>query len=529
MRILVCLICALAVATAAPSETPREVPTAVSTVVQEDEAQLAASPAPPPADAAGTTATAKDQAPRKDEAGPPSSSPPLENGGASPDVSILTLPEAIALALTQNDRLINMLDSVEQAQLSLRLARSNFRPKIVPNILGSFGQSDVSNQTYRVDVSQRFVTGTELRAGVGASTERNQLGTYYSTDTTLSLSQPLLRGFGRSVSRRALSSAEARALDIVREQRMSEQQVAVEVAAAYYRIVSQKMMVDVAQKTAERSRTLLGASEAKLEVGKVSQLDVFRARQLVAQADGQLLDAQAAVEEAMDQLRYLLGRGPEFLFDVKSDIPTGVETVTVEQAVETALAHRLELANAQHALAEASRLVAYNRNQLLPQLDLNLALTRRDVADSLRTAFKFDKLDFASFFTISMPVDRTPQTIEYHNALIERDRRRREINLLKMRIVESVRRAVRQQARVRQTLAVSEEAVEFAGKEVEVAALRYQRGLSNNLDVVNAEESWLSARSRRVSLLVELAIARLQLRVAMGILDPRQDFLPPTP
>jgi outer membrane protein len=518
MSVLACLVCALAVTSASPTPAAPEGPVAPprAQMPQADEPESAPSATPSP--------QAGSEAERMPGATP---SPQPGEGVAGPGVPILSLPEAVALALIQNDRLINMQDGVEQAQLSLRLARSNFRPKIVPNILGSFGQSDVSNQTYRVDVTQRFVTGTELRAGLGASSERNQLGTYYNTDTTIALSQPLLRGFGRSVSRRSLSLAEARASDVVREQILSEQQVAVEVAASYYRIVSQKIMADVARKTVERSRTLLAASEAKLEVGKVSQLDVFRARQLVAQAEGQLLDTEAAVEEAMDQLRYLLGRGPEYLFDVEDKIPAETEAVSVEVAVETALNHRLELLNAQAALAEAGRTVSYNRNQLLPQFDLNLALTRRDVADSLRTAFKFDKLDFATFFTISMPVDRTPQTIEYHNALIERDRRRREISLLKMRIVEGARRAVRQQARARQTLAVAEEAVEFAGKEVEVASLRYQRGLSNNLDVVNAEEAWLTARGRRVSLMVELAIARLQLRMVMGILDPRQDFAPP--
>ncbi len=519
MSVLASLACLFAIASGASNAVVSSEPVAPTSAqgAQALDPEPSLSPTPLPGNEAPSTAVAP----------PP---PETAEKEARPDVPILSLPDAVALALIQNDRLINMQDNVEQAQLSLRLARSNFRPKIVPNILGSFGQSSVSNQTYRIDLTQRFVTGTELRAGVGASTERNQLGTYYNTDTTIALSQPLLRGFGPSVTRRALSAAEARTTDIVREQALSEQQVAVEVAAAYYRIVSQKIMTDVAQKTVERSRGLLAASEAKLEVGKVSQLDVFRARQLVAQAEGQSLDAQAAVDDAMDQLRYLLGRGPEYLFEVEDKIPAEVETVGVEAAIETALTRRLELVNAQQALAEASRVVSYNRNQLLPQFDLNLALTRRDVAESLRTAFKFDKLDFATFFTISMPVDRTPQTIEYHNALIERDRRRREIALLRMRIVESVRRAVRQQARARQTLAVAEDAVEFAGKEVEVASLRYQRGLSNNLDVVNAEGSWLTARGRRVALMVELAIARLQLRMAMGVLDPRQDFgQPPAP
>jgi outer membrane protein TolC len=65
--------------------------------------------------------------------------------------------------------------------------------------------------------------------------------------------------------------------------------------------------------------------------------------------------------------------------------------------------------------------------------------------------------------------------------------------------------------------------VQFAEKELEVANLRYQRGLSNNLDVVSAEGNVLAAEGRRVGILAELAVARLSLRATLGTLDPRKD------
>ena len=60
-------------------------------------------------------------------------------------------------------------------------------------------------------------------------------------------------------------------------------------------------------------------------------------------------------------------------------------------------------------------------------------------------------------------------------------------------------------------------------KEVEVAQLRYERGLSNNLDVVTAESNLLTAESRRIAVLADSAVARLSLRAMLGILDPRKD------
>ena len=76
-------------------------------------------------------------------------------------------------------------------------------------------------------------------------------------------------------------------------------------------------------------------------------------------------------------------------------------------------------------------------------------------------------------------------------------------------------------------LAAADANILLAQQEVEVAQLRYERGLSNNLDVVSAEGNLLSTESRRIGALAELAVARLALRATMGILDPRKDLVEP--
>ncbi|MEE8129818.1 MAG: TolC family protein, partial [Vicinamibacterales bacterium] len=246
-------------------------------------------------------------------------------------------------------------------------------------------------------------------------------------------------------------------------------------------------------------------------------------QQLVAEAEIQLFDAQAAVEDAMDQLRLLFGRGLEYQFVVTQGIPRDVRPIPPEIAVERAREHRIDLRSAEARLDDAERDIRYARNQLLPQLDVNVALTRRETTDSLRTAFGLDEFKFATFFAVSMPLDRTPQTLALHNALIDRDRQTRATEMLRLRIVIEVRRAARQQQRLVRGLEVADTSLEFAEQEVELARLRYQRGLSNNLDVVTAEAGLLNASSRRITLLADLAVSRLTLLAAMGTLDPRED------
>jgi outer membrane protein TolC len=244
----------------------------------------------------------------------------------------------------------------------------------------------------------------------------------------------------------------------------------------------------------------------------------------VTQAELQFFDAQAAVEDARDQLRFLIGRDSGESLSVVRDIPRLDEPIAAADAVALALDRRLDLQSALALAADADRAASFARNQLLPQVDVNLALTRRETASSLGRSFGLDGFQFATFLTVSMPVDRTPAQIEYQNSLIERDRRSREIDSLRKRVGDDVRRGIRQRERVIRSLAAAEATVEIARRELEVAQLRYERGLSNNLDVVTAEGNLLSQQSRRISALADSAVAYLALRATLGILDPLKDI-----
>ena len=455
------------------------------------------------------------------------------NAHAQSPPAQLTLADAVNEALVKNDRIVNQSDTTAQADLNVRLAKSLFHPKVTPNMFGSFGRTDISSQTYRVDVSEKLTTGTEVRLSVGTASQlipgtfpdRSPDVLFYNADTTLTVSQPLLRGFGRTVARRPLTSAEMRREDAGRMQSMSEQQVAVDVAAAYYRVVSQQTFVEIARQSLLRSRQLREASEAKLDAGLVSQLDSLRSQQLVAQAETQLFDAQSAVEDARDQLAFLMGRPSGESFDVIASVPrVSSDPVDVASATKLALANRLDLKSRQAARDDAENQIRYTRNQLLPQVDVNFALTRRETAQSFADSFALEGYRFATFFTIAMPVDRTTQQVDYQSALIDRERRRRDAAMLERQIADNVKQAVRERDRLLRNVAAAETSVELSKREVDVAQMRYSNGLSNNLDVVTAEANLLQAEGRRIQALADSAVASLRLRAVLGIFNPRTDM-----
>jgi outer membrane protein len=435
----------------------------------------------------------------------------------------LTLREAITEALNRNRTIVAARAGIDQAQQSLRLADDAFGLKLLPNMSGALGRTTLSNQAYGLNMSQKFVGGTQISGGLSAASYRNQLGNYFYSDTTLQVTQPLLRGFG-TVTRRSLFDAEGRAGDSRRQLALAEQQVAQDVAAAYYAVVVQNQTVAVAKTAIERAVNLRDASRARLATGRVTQLDVLRAEQLVAQAEAQILDVEGALADARERLTILIGRPIDGEFTVVDAIPTDVEAVTSEVAIASALSRRAELAVARGTIDEADRAVQAARNQLRPQVDVGVAVTRQETAPDLSSAFGTNGFRGAMLATVSMPIDRTVDDVGLQTALIERSRRQQELESIRDRITQEARQAVRRQVRAQRAVELARASVGLAERELEIATFRFQRGLSNSLEVVSAQGTLRGVQSQEVAARAEIALARIALRAAMGVLDPRQDI-----
>jgi outer membrane protein TolC len=301
-------------------------------------------------------------------AGTTAGSSVLAQGNSAP-APALSLAAAVNEALVKNERLVNQSDAIAQADLGLRLARNTFRPKVTPNIFGSLGRDDISSQTYRVDVSQKLVTGTELRASVGTvsqiipgDTSADSDVLFYNADTTLTVSQPLLRGFGRSVTRRGLTAAELRREDAARRSRYPNSKVAVDVAAAYYRVVSQQAFVDVAR------QSLVRAPAAARCVRSEARCRPRVAARASALATARLAGGDAAVRRAIGGRRCArsadVSDGPRQTepFTVEaSRAAAGLDPIDVTSATAIALANRLDLKSRIAASEDAENQIRFSQ------------------------------------------------------------------------------------------------------------------------------------------------------------------------
>ena len=454
---------------------------------------------------------------------------PAEDAVApAPGAEAMTLARAVALSLEQNFTVLSAADNVSTSRMQETVARAQFFPKLVPSYAHS-----AQGPSLGLEARQKLpFTGGTFSASAGFRSSLED-GTPFprTSDARFTLTQPLLRGFGPNAAffdvrngRRGRESQE-------RSFALTRQRVAIDVTSAFYQVILQRQLLAVARQSLKRSETLQKASEARLQVGLVSKLDVFRAELLASQAQEAMVQAETSLQTALEAFRAALGLAATSPVEPEAiELPTELAAEPLEPIdvlVARAQHTRLDLMEGRDQVEDAERSASLARQNLLPQLDLNFAMTQLGLGTSFSSAWKAGGSDrrYTVFLSSSYPLERSQEAASRATAAINVAARRRGLHQQELQIETEVRAAVRQIERLAKSIELQKKAVDIADQQRQLANLRYQRGLASNFDVVDAEGSLVVARSALVGLLTSHRLARYELLRATGGLDVEREFL----
>jgi len=436
-----------------------------------------------------------------------------EAQAASPQ--FIALIDAWRIGLKESFSMANARDAVRAADIGELQARSRFFPKVTPSFFHGPNESGWS-----IAASQAVPwLGGELRGErISRTFEGIQTPSSRATDTSFTWSQPLLRGLGPNASlydlRNARRAQEAQERGLV----LAKQRFMVEVARVHYQTLAQRELLAVARQSAARSVALRKASEARLEVGLSNKLDVYRAQLSESQAEQSTVQAETALQSAIERFRFLLGRPPSDSAEpAPGDIPAPApdELGPVEVLVNIAIASRLDLAETREQVDDARRTASLSRQNLLPDMSLNLRYTEQRGAGATGPSVVTNRR-WETYFAGSIPLERAADVAQLQLSNLEVSSRERAYEQRRYEVENEVRSAHRDLLSLARSIATQEGAVTVAAQQLELANLRYQRGLASNFDVVDAEGSLLAARSSLVQLLASYQVARLDLERVIG-------------
>lgn len=453
----------------------------------------------------------------------------------------VSLRDAVAEALAHSPALGASIDRTEAAAIDERRVRADFAPNLAPVFRIGTSPDGVTERALGVDLTQRLLTGATLSATVAdrrfdpAAVAASTAVATNDLSYTLTVAQPLLRGFGASAraslrqATRGVTGAERLALEHRRD-------LVVTVAAAYLDALQSARTVTESERALERARQLHRSSTARVTVGLATELDVSRADWLASTAESALLSARDQQADALDRLKRLLGRGlseplaltdadlahPETLLDAFAPPePAATADDRLAALIAMALTTRADALEAQDRVGDAERAEGVARWNLLPQVNLEVGYSRAGLAPTGYVApIAYGTSGWRVGITSDYSLNRGGVSANAALAAIGVRAAARARDEVALQIAEDVRRADRDWSRTGAAITLQTKAVAMAERQLRLAEIRYERGLAGNFDVTDAENNLYQANTGLVAAQAAHALAGLTLRRVVGALDP---------
>jgi len=499
--------------------------------------------------------------------------PEAASGGGSPIV--LSLFEALEVAAANSRDYQSQKESVFRAALSLDLERDAFRSTfrglmdaVFTNDMSSGSADNAVESTTDVSWSKLFETGVSVSAGLALDLVRLLTGDREETlgiaaDATISI--PLLRGAGRRIVAEPLTQAERDVIYAIHDFERFKRTFAVRVASDYLAVIENLDQVRTAE---ENYRSLIKSTRraARLaEAGRLPEIQVDQARQDELRARSRWISAMQRYESALDSFRVTLGLPPDARVELDraeldrlaaaagsalgdaaldgqarendAEAPDADAPVILEEpernvgryeleeplALRIALENRLDLRTRLGEVYDAQRKVIVAADALRAGLDIEAAASwggrrGRGSASAENAELRFDEGFHDIGVFADLPWERTSERNAYRNRLIDYERSVRSFQEAEDRVKQEIRGALRNLLSAREAIKIQMLAVRIAQRRVESTRLFLEAGRAEIRDLLEAQESLVSAQNQLTAALVDYRVAELELQRDMGVL-----------
>ncbi|HOX59887.1 MAG TPA: TolC family protein [Candidatus Paceibacterota bacterium] len=466
---------------------------------------------------------------------------------------VLSLQDALRIAVQHSRVYQNSREQLYLTALSLTLSRHQFTP-----IFSAGGSGDYTvNTEETVDLVPDPITGQPIavlsdnlaeRQSVHATSQAGvswlirdigRISAAFTTDFLrflggspssltssrigATLTRPLLRNSGYKADIENLTQAERDLLYQLRDFVRFRKTFSVQVAAAYYSVLGNRDAVrnsylnfQISRRTGDRTRAL--AAE-----GRTTQSDLGRIEQQELTAENSWISAIRVYQRALDDFKLQLGIpvNTKVALDDRElqDLAIRHPDIRAEEAIQIALAARLDYQNARDELVDSGRKVALAADQFKPQLDLTASAGFASPQETRGYPLPDpERYNWNAGMDLDLPLERTVERNIYRNALIAQQRSARAVEQQRDEIELQVRDSWRTLEQARRAYQISEIGVKLAERRVEEQELLAELGRAKALDQVDAQNSLVSSKDQLTQALVAHTVARLQFWDNMGIL-----------
>lgn len=422
----------------------------------------------------------------------------------------LTLETAIELALQHNQRIKVSAFGPDIARANVLAEYGRFDPSLTFN--RAYGETEtpgallppatrplVQTDSYSLTLDGLAPWGLSYSLGATAENQRgttNAFSDNYATFGGVTVTQPLLRGFGFGANLAGLRIAKANRGISDWQHRQTVIDTVTGVVFAFNNLQQARDNVRIARLSRDLAAQLLDENEKRHRVGSISDADVTQARARVANREESILFAEQAVRDIENQLRLLIGEttypanGPALAI---AELPPAADTAVDAAAdVKVAYEQRPDYQAARLGVTVSRATQAAAQNQLLPRLDFVGSYGYGGLDPNFRTARTQVRNEDARAYSIGMVV-KVPLTFAEGRGRARAARlalRQSEADLVRLEedIAVSVAAAAGQIETTKQRVAATRRAFDLQQQALNDEQKKFKAGTSSTFFVLQEQE-----------------------------------------
>mgnify|MGYP001337597853 CR=1 FL=1 len=477
----------------------------------------------------------------------------------------LTLEEARAWTLQNNLNLrVALIDPVI-ANETLNFEEGRFDSVFFGNFRytnlnqptsSTLSGSEVEAYDFDAGVRIPMRTGGQIVVNLpGNSTETNNqfsfLNPAYTTDYSISISQPLLRGAGRRANTNGIRVAaintqisQARTkLEVIRQ--------LAEVERVYWRLYAATAALEVSQKQYELATEQLERARRLVKAGNAAEVEVIRSESGVADRLEAIIIAVNAMRTSQRDLKRIMNQAgleissPVLLVPSTPPDPVDYE-FTGETLAKQAVDNRMEMLELELQLAQDASIIDFERNAALPLFTVDYTYRLNGLGDSWRNAFdSLSSTDFGDHVVSvggEIPLGNVQAKARVQQAILRRLQRLSTKEAREQAIRQEVLNAVDNVESDWQRILAARQASILNGRTLAAEQRQFDVGARTSTDVLDAATRLADSQLAEIRALAEHQISLVDLAFATGTLlgaarvswdplDPRPDgpTIPPAP
>lgn len=345
--------------------------------------------------------------------------------------------------------------------------------------------------------------------------------------------QPLMRNFKiDSVRQQLLVTKKNREISDV-QLRQTVVSTVRNVKVAYWELVYANSSLTVQRQSLDLARESLRNNRTRVEVGTMAPIDIVEAEAEVARNEEAVILAEASIQQAEDRLRTLIldPATPDFwhLKLEPTDVPAfQAAPIDSDAAVGNALSKRTDLQQARKSLETTDVNIRYFRNQIMPDVNLEVSYGLAGLGGTQFTPFSFAggggprtivgqrsfssvlgdlfRNDFPSWtvgVTLGYPIGRSNAEASLARAKLQHSQAQTQIRNLELRIATEVRDVARQVNTNQKRVDATRAARQLSERRLEAEQKKFTVGMSTSFVVFQAQRDLAAARNNELRAILD--------------------------